>query len=223
MQEPETIKKYVDDVCQQIRWRKVHPVVTSEIENHIYDQRDAYIASGSDIKTATDNAVLQMGDAVVVGRELDKTHKPQCQWTMLSLTAVLMGIGLLMNLFIFSSVDRYSNFHPVFFIVAIAIMFACYYIDFTVLGKYAMHIYIFVLILSMLSFLFTTRHNGAHWIAIGPLAFAFPLSYLSLIFPLAYALLIYTLRSKGLQGILLCGVGYLPFAIILLLIPSQKG
>ncbi len=49
------------------------------------------------------------------------------------------------------------------------------------------------------------------------------LSYLSLIFPLAFALFIYSVRDKGVIGIVLSGIAYLPFAFILMLIPSMTG
>jgi cell division protein FtsW (lipid II flippase) len=49
------------------------------------------------------------------------------------------------------------------------------------------------------------------------------LSYLSLVFPLAYSLLVYALRHKGYMGIILCGIGYIPFAIILRFVPSFTG
>ena len=49
------------------------------------------------------------------------------------------------------------------------------------------------------------------------------LSYLALVFPAAYALAVYRMRSMGLPGILLGGIGYLPPAVILVCIPCLSG
>ena len=38
-----------------------------------------------------------------------------------------------------------------------------------------------------------------------------------------YSLLVYALWHKRYKGIILCGIGYIPFAIILLLVPSFAG
>lgn len=82
MSQSDEIKQYVKTVCEQIRWKKARSIVAEEIENHICDQRDAYVSQGEDEKTATEKAILQMGNAVSVGMELDKIHRPKPQWTM---------------------------------------------------------------------------------------------------------------------------------------------
>ena len=67
MQPFDEIKQYCKTVCEQIRWKKAHNIISEEIENHLYDQRDAYISQGEDEKSAIQKAILQMGDAVSIG------------------------------------------------------------------------------------------------------------------------------------------------------------
>lgn len=215
------IKKYSDTVCDQIRWRKARTVVATEIENHIFDQRDAYIAIGDDEKTATDKAILQMGDAILVGAELDKTHRPEPQWSLIGLTGILMLIGMLTNYAIDTSQVSFVNFSVVPYFIAACIFLTCYYADFTVLGKHAIKFYAAVLIMSLLAVLIGTEINGIRlWYPGGLLP---PLPYLSLFFPLAFALLVYSVRNKGYKSILFISLGFLPLAAILTVIPTVAG
>ena len=38
--------RYAEKVCEQIRWKKAHPAVAQEIEDHLTDQKNAYLAAG---------------------------------------------------------------------------------------------------------------------------------------------------------------------------------
>lgn len=215
------IKKYTDTVCEQIRWKKAREIVAIEIENHIYDQRDAYISAGDNEKTATDKAILQMGDAVSIGAELDKTHRPRSQWPLIGLTGILMLIGMLTHYIIHTSQISFVHFSVVPYVIAAFIFLICYHIDFTILGIHPLKLYFAVLGISLLAVLLGSEINGKRIWYLG--RFSASLSYLSLIFPLAFALIIYSMRNKGYRGILLCGLGFLPLAIILVIIPTVSG
>jgi cell division protein FtsW (lipid II flippase) len=221
MQPYDEIKSYSKTVCEQIRWKKAHHVIAEEIENHLYDQRDAYISQGSDQNTATRKAILGMGDAVSIGAGLDKIHKPKPQWTMIALTAALMLAGLFSNYLIGFPDNASGGFILAAYIAALTVFGGCYFLDFSILGKYAGHFYLGALAVSLIGFLFSRQVNGGDFFFPG--RFSASLSYLSLIFPLAYSLLVYALRQKGLRGLILSGLGYIPPALVLLLIPSFTG
>ncbi len=215
------IKKYCDTVCAQIRWKKARNAAAQEIWDHICDQRDDYIARGDDEETAAKKAVSQMGDAVAVGSELDKVHRPKPQWIMIALTGTLMLIGMLANYFM--DVSGYAQLHfAIFpFIASAAVFLLCYCLDFTVLGKYPISIYFITLAVSMMMVLPGRMMNGRIvWYVAG---FRIDPVYLSLVYPLAYSLLVYAMRDRGYAGIIFCGMGYIPFAVILGLIPSASG
>ena len=220
MQPFDEIKQYSKTVCEQIRWKKAHSAIEEEIENHLCDQRDAYISQGEDEKTATQKAILQMGDAVSIGMELDRIYRPKPQWTMITLTAVIMLTGMLSNYFI-DSLYSLARFSLAPYIIALTVFLVCYILDFSILGKYAKYCYFIILGVSVTGLLFGSPINGGIWFLAGRLSVR--LSYLSLIFPLAYSLLIYALRYKRYKGIILCGIAYIPFAIILLLVSSFTG
>jgi cell division protein FtsW (lipid II flippase) len=215
------IKRYSATVCEQIRWKKAHSGIAQEIEDHLCDQRDYYLAEGVEEETATQKAILQMGDAVHVGTLLDKTHKPKPQWLLILLTFSLMLVGTGVRYFIDVSEASLVKFSMVPFIIAMAIFLAAYFLDFTALGKYPKICYFLVLLLSMAGITVGPEVNGRAWFFFA--GFGMNLSYLALIFPLIYSLFIYAMRSKGTRGILLCGAAYIPYAFILLLVPSTTG
>ncbi|SHO43161.1 FtsW/RodA/SpoVE family cell cycle protein [Anaerocolumna xylanovorans] len=221
MQPFEEIKKYSKTVCEQIRWKKAHSMIAEEIENHICDQRDAYISEGEEEETATRNAITQMGDAVTVGMELDKTHKSKPQWVLISLTIILMLIGAGVSYLTNTFWNSPGSFHIFPFIVALAAFLITYFLDFSVLGKYPKQCYLLTLVIGMLGLMLSSQINGRAWFVWAGNSVS--LAYLSLLFPLTYSLFIYTMRNKGARGIIFCGIAYIPYAIILLLIPTATG
>ena len=79
----ETIREYLDTVQEQIRWKRARPVVVRELEQHLTDQRDAFLEEGNTPEAAERLAVEEMGDPVFVGTELDRVHRPKPQWGLL--------------------------------------------------------------------------------------------------------------------------------------------
>ncbi|WP_206457842.1 FtsW/RodA/SpoVE family cell cycle protein [Anaerovorax sp. IOR16] len=220
MQPFEQIKEYCNKVSEQIRWKKAKPIISTEIEHHLCDQRDAYMSGGDDENLATQKAIAQMGDAVFVGQELDKTHKPKSQWLMIVLTGILILTGLSIHYFIDASASL-RRFSILPYALAFGLFICCYYIDFTLLGKHANKIYGLILIISIIEIMLGTGVNGRLIWLIG--GFSVSLSYLSLIFPIAFALFVYSMRNKGIVGILMSGIAYLPLAVFLSVIPTLSG
>lgn len=221
MQSFEEVKKYSKTVCEQIRWKKAHPMIAEEIENHICDQRDAYILEGEEEETATRNAIVQMGDAVTVGMALDKTHKPKPQWALIFLTIVLMLIGAGVSYLTNTSWGDAGSFHVFPFAVALAAFLLTYFLDFSALGKYPKQCYFFLLVIGITGLMLSPRINGRAYFVLG--GYSANMAYLSLLFPLVYSLFIYTSRNKGVRGIISCWAAYIPYAVILLLVPSPTG
>ena len=81
------ITEYLEVVRQQIRWKKVQSSVLEEIENHIIDQKNAFMIDGFSEEEAIDKTIAEMGDPIVVGEKLDRVHRPRL---------IGMGIGILL-------------------------------------------------------------------------------------------------------------------------------
>lgn len=208
------IKKYSQTVCEQIRWKKAHGYISEEIENHIIDQRGAYIVQGMSEDQATDEAIMQMGDPVTVGAQLDCTHRPKPQWRMFSLTAILLLIGLVINTYLLNGTNSDNPVKIVSSIcIGIVLMFIAYFIDFTLIGKYPRLFYFFILAVGAITVGLSPKYNGrAHYAM-----------YFALMFPIAFAAIIYWARNRGYIGIILCGIAFMFPAIITLIVPTISG
>lgn len=204
------IQEYTKSVCDQIRWKKAHSVISKEIEDHLIDQRDANIADGEDEVTATDNAILQMGDPVVVGTQLDRTHRPKPQWSMITMTAALLFSGIIIRFYINNGL---SVAEIISAIAGLGLMIAAYFADFTFIGKYPITVYFSILAVSIAALAISPTVNGKAYYA----------GFMPLLFPLGFAAVLYVTRSKGYLGIILCGIAFLLPAFLSLLVPSISG
>lgn len=219
MQPFDRIHEYSKRVCNQIRWEKAHEPVLKEIENHILDQRDAYIADGLDVYEATEHAIRQMGDPIVVGTQLDRTHRPKAQWGMLLLTMSMVIIGALIRLFLLSDTVKSSlpEFELISIIIGLLLMLIAYYTDFTVIGKYPKSVFVVIVGLTMIMMQFSPLINGnSHFIVFG-------VGSMPLLFPLGFVAILYATRNRGYFGIILCGMAFIILGFITMSIPSASG
>jgi len=206
------IEEYLKAVCQQIRWNKAHQVISEEIENHIIDQKEAFVAEGLDEEAAMDRAIAEMGDPVLVGSELDRTHRPKIEWSIIALTGAILLIGFAVRVFV--TYDTGGNWTLANSVIAtvlgIASMATAYYLDFTAIGKYAKPIYFSLILILLGTILEALIVNNQYFYS----------QYLLLLFPTACAAIIYSFRNSGYRGILLCCLSFLAPAVICLLTPN---
>jgi len=71
-------QNYIEQVCEQVRWKKAHPIVQEELLAHIEDQAEAYQHEGYTADEAEYLAVEQMGDPILADG-LQKSKKPDGQ------------------------------------------------------------------------------------------------------------------------------------------------
>lgn len=216
----EEIKNYSGRVCEQIRWKRAHRIISEELESHICDQRDAYMSEGADEETATMEAIRQMGDPVLVGTELDKTHRPKPQWAMICITVALVAVGIIAR-YALGIANGRSDLASA---LALILFLAVYFMDFTILGRHSGLFCAAVLVISVAgSFFVHTSVHGVKWISLGSPLLSMSMANMALIYPLTYAVVIYMLRDRGFKGILMCGAVYAFMAFILLSVPSFAG
>jgi len=214
---PESFKEYTELVCQQLRWKKARSIIKQEIEAHLCDQRDALMKNGMDEDSANRESIRQMGDAVEIGMELDRVHRPRPAWEMFALTALLAFIGIFIKIFL--TYDSNTPMQPIYSAVAVLLgtgcMLGAYFLDFTLIGKYPLLIY-FGAALSVVALCLVSGQrmlNGKYYYA----------QYVLLLYPLAFAALLYRLHGKKYTGLFLAlaGVGLLSFCCFL--VPSVGG
>lgn len=221
MSASDPFKTYTQKVCEQIRWKKAHPAVEKEMDNHLLDQRDAYIAQGDEESTATEKALLQMGDPVSVGAALDSTHKPAPQWGMIGLVLVLFILGAVIQFYVLSHGldETYSASSParltVFLVLGLAAFVGAYFLDFSFIGKHPFLLLGLLLSIEVFRQFFGIDFYGQTWVSFGP--FSLSPAALSLLFPPVFCSLFYYLRKKGRKGYFIGGILAAVFCFLLAL------
>lgn len=135
--------EYVKKVCDQIRWKRAHNSVSEELLEHIEDQKYAFIKKGQNKEDAEKNAILEMGDAVTVGQQLDRTHRPKPDWGIFSLIGILIFFGAIVQFIIsyhsgITSEIAYFNAFSKYLITipfGIAILLFIYLADYTLIAR----------------------------------------------------------------------------------------
>lgn len=158
-------KEYLETVMQQIRYKKAKPIIFDELENHIDDQKEAFVFNGMDEKEAYEKAVIEMGDPVDVGVAMDRIHRPKMEWKMIILVLVLSIISIILQFVMRTDMGKEVNSYDVnrqvvFIIVGFVVMISFCFFDYTRIGLFAKLGALTLIILLFLSMTVDTMVNG---------------------------------------------------------------
>lgn len=205
------INEYISSVCKQIRWKICHKLISEELTTHILEQRSLYLSEGDDDKTATEEAIIQMGDPVKLGSDLNGVHKPKHPWFILGVITALFLIGYYFQ-------NQFSLFEDLSFqinknhyMLSCIAFIICYFIDISLIGKYSKYISIFLTI-SAVVVSYLSQSNLIE--IINPTFF----STITLwVYPFIFGLFVYARIKKGLYGIFLCSLNYIILLMTIIL------
>lgn len=194
--------EYVKKVCEQIRWGRAHNSISEELLDHIEDQKEAFIKKGQEEEEAEKNAILDMGDAVTVGQQLDRTHRPKPDWGIMAILGVCILVSVVLQYYLSLNaveggweVKSYFYSHVIVIPFGIAAMIGMYFVDYSLIGKYPKMLYGVALMITLLLFNFTTQLNSMF----------IHVFYCELVLIPLYAGIVYTQRGKGYLGLIYCG------------------
>ncbi|AFS79512.1 rod shape-determining protein RodA [Gottschalkia acidurici 9a] len=163
--------EFLRNVCNQIKYKKIHKDISNELIMHIDEIKDEYIKKGMPEEEAVKKAVEQMGNPIEIGKSLNKTHKPKLEWSIIILVGMLIaaGVGVLFSLvndaaFLSTLSIRINNdlsvsmkglikLYLLYTSLGISFLLAFYFLDYTTLEKYSLHIF-----LASIAFLFITSY-----------------------------------------------------------------
>ncbi|MCK9268619.1 MAG: FtsW/RodA/SpoVE family cell cycle protein, partial [Alkaliphilus sp.] len=171
------IFQFLNDVCEQIKYKSTHGHISEELQCHIGKLADKYIENGMDENEAVKKAVKQMGDPVDIGRKLDKIHRPKTEWSIISLIGVMISIGGIVLFSIASDGFLMIGSHQliryaIYILLGIGICVFFYFFDYTKLEKYSLHIFIGAIVFLFVSTKFGLKLNGIPYVKIGAFSFA---------------------------------------------------
>ncbi|MEK5028683.1 FtsW/RodA/SpoVE family cell cycle protein [Paenibacillus sp. FSL M7-1046] len=149
MESKSGLEQYLDNVCGEVKAKKMHAEIRSELSSHLEDLMIEHESLGASQAEAEVLAIAQMGDPKAVGKDLHHIHKPRTPWGLLGALLLFSAIGLLGM----GSVDANpleTRIHEsllyrqsVFMLLGIMLMTLLYFCDFRRLQKLSWLLYIF--------------------------------------------------------------------------------
>ncbi len=219
------IAEYIEKVCKQIKYRAVHRQIKAELENHFCELVENFLAEGFSGDEAVNKAIEQMGDAELVGKELNSVHKPKPDWWLLIFTSFFIGVGLI-TLYTMKKTSLLAGPNAQFFektfiyaFLGFVLAIAAYFIDYTKIKPYSKHIYLGTLVVLIITLAFGIKAFGKPYLRIGSICIDF-IGICPLLFMIALSGLFdnwnWGNTKKAAQGLAL---GIIP-AVFILMSPS---
>jgi len=173
------VQEYINSICSQIKNRSIHGEIRTELLGHIEEAVMEHLSTGISEDEAIRKAVTEMGDPGHVGRQLNKIHKTQPDWSILIITIMMAGLGLFAMYFIETN-GALLNSNQIFFrslvstLLGMALVCGLYFIDYRRMQAYSKYVYIGTLLILTFVVYYGTPANGARaWLSIGPIRFNF--------------------------------------------------
>lgn len=198
---PETFTQFARTAAEQLRWKKARPLVEDELLTHLCDQRDALMAGGMDETAATAESLRLTGDPYEIGTALDRVHRPKTPKLLFTLTALIALAGLAFTTLVSIRDYELSYFavhQSVALLLGTAAMLAAYFLDFTLLGHFALPL---ALMFHAALILLGRLPIGGFWLRYIYVSKHILLRGLPLLFPLMFAVLLYALRGRRGWGV----------------------
>lgn len=174
----EHIREYLTTVCSQVKWKEVHEPIRQELLSHISDIIEEEQQKGVPEPEAIEKALAQMGDPVIVGDQLHKTHKPRIEWGMAALAGSLVTLGIL-TIYIIESSDL-MRVNDSFFIksllsftIGLLSIGGLYSFDYRKIKSSSWTIYIGTVCIMVLTVLFGSKHGGIPVLNLGLVRLSF--------------------------------------------------
>lgn len=187
------MEEFIKSVTEQIRCVRARNGVAKELADHITDQAAAYEEAGEAHEEAVKKAVLEMGDPVVVGVEMDRIHKPQVDRRLMAMTLVFSIVGFFL-IFDMESMAQQPDFilrRGVELLVFFAVMAGMYFLDYSFIGRYAYGICIVMTIVMLIARVYIVMASGGISVPFMPVYLYLPV----------YAAMLYRLRGKGYRAV----------------------
>ncbi len=166
------IKEFLDNICEQIKYKPIRTEISEEIENHLKEAKENLVLEGMEEQKAEQEAIKQMGNAEEIGRKLNKIHKPKMEWKLLLLGIVLLLFG---GLVAFTRAINYPNYikencvvpytalmrvYIITLVVGIIFSIGIYFLDYRKLVKIPKTLYAVATLLLLFILMFGYQING---------------------------------------------------------------
>lgn len=150
------INAYMELVCTQIKFKYIHENIKEELIDHINSIVEENMEKGISLEESIDIGIKQLGDPYILGKELNKVHKPKPEWSILALTFIFTLIGIL-SIYAMGLQDLWTDWRIkgmvrtsiIMFVAGIAIIVGLYFFDYRKIKPFSKYLYIGTSLLSI--------------------------------------------------------------------------
>lgn len=210
-------KEYLEILAEQIRYKKALPMIEKELEDHMKDQKKDFLASGMTEKEAEAAAVMEMGDPVAVGVDMDRIHRPKMAWGLILLTGALYLAGMIFRYLLYdrSGLGIYIANSWVYYVLAFVVMIGVCYVDYSRIGEKARELTVglFLILMAGIWFGGTVVNGSFGWISVGGMMILNVRVLVYLFLPL-YGAILYRYRGQGYEVIWKAAAWMLPAVVV---------
>lgn len=212
---------YLDNVCSRVKWKKARSVIRRELDDHLVDQYEAFLDAGEMEELAAQKAVASMGDADMIGDELNAVYKPKIDTQLLVMTIVVIAAGLIGQILYRLAVGPSSIGGAIPGVICGCIaMIACALFDVNRIKDHPWRWFFGYLVLVAVTLALSSHLN---WKRISVSHTPLHAGYLVMLAPVIWAAVIHKMKNRGILGLMVCGVLFLLPLCAELAIPSLYG
>lgn len=169
--EHQQVNDYLNQVCAYIKASELHAEIKLELENHLDEIVEAKMNEGIAWEEAISQAIRQLGDPQVLGKQLHDVHKPKVEWNLLGLLLAFIGIGLtaMYAVQLSDSTIQYALFESQTVKVGLGLLLlvGLYFWDYRKLKSFAWPLYFVTVLVMLLTVASDRTINSRPWLDIG--------------------------------------------------------
>lgn len=159
------IKEFLNNVCEQIKYKPIRNEIAEELENHIKEAKENYIQEGIEEIEAEEKAISQMGKAEEIGKKLNKIHKPKLDWKLLIMVVITLTFGCLVaftraikyEIISLGGETRAIIVFAICTVIGLLLSIGIYFFDYRKLQKHSKYLYTLATAIIILSIIFSTN------------------------------------------------------------------
>ena len=92
-EQQERLNHFLEDVDEQIAYKPIHAAVNEELRAHVEDKAETYMEYGIEEDEAYEKAIRDMGDASVIGIQMNETHHLRIAKPLLAAILILTALA----------------------------------------------------------------------------------------------------------------------------------
>ncbi|MDM5328955.1 FtsW/RodA/SpoVE family cell cycle protein [Neobacillus sp. CF12] len=194
---------FLNEVTDQIKSKEAKTYVAKELNYHLKEAKQTWMAKGLSETEAEEKAVEQMGSPTKLGIQMNKLHRPKVDWWLVTLLAAALGLSFLPMVSLgYMEEPHFLIYKILIVLIGITAAVGIMLTDYRKWKKFGWQFYLIgVLFLLILMFFPNTVINGIPLIKFGPITIE---SLMALpFFFLAWASFFYSEKLKVWQFFLL--------------------